>query len=76
MSAQFLDAARQDVAYQWEARPISTGRMVMEAWDQIKDEDWMMPTESQFISDWPFRLWDMKKPYHTMGGSGRAGHRL
>jgi thiamine pyrophosphate-dependent acetolactate synthase large subunit-like protein len=73
LSAKFLDQARQDVAYQWEARPISTGRMVMELWDQIKDEDWMMPTESQFISDWPFRLWDMKKPYHTMGGSGAQG---
>ena len=73
VSSKFLDAARQDVAYQWEARPISTGRMVMELWDQIRDEDWMMPTELQFISDWPFRLWDMKKPYHTMGGSGAQG---
>lgn len=73
MSAKFLDAARQDVAYQWEARPISTGRMVMELWDQIRNEDWMMPTESQFISDWPFRLWDMNKPWHTMGGSGAQG---
>jgi acetolactate synthase-1/2/3 large subunit len=72
-SSKFLDQYRQEVAYQWEARPISTGRMVMELWDQIKNEDWMMPTESQFISDWPFRLWDMNKPYHTMGGSGAQG---
>ena len=45
----------------------------MELWDQIRNEDWMMPTESQFISDWPFRLWDMNKPWHTMGGSGAQG---
>jgi acetolactate synthase I/II/III large subunit len=73
VSSKFLDQARHDIAYQWDARPISTGRMVMELWEQIKDEDWMLPTESQFISDWPFRLWDMKKPYHTMGGSGAQG---
>ncbi len=45
----------------------------MELWDQIKNEDWMMPTESQFISDWPYRLWDINKPYQTMGGSGAQG---
>jgi len=72
-SAKFLDQYRQDVAYQWDARPISSGRMVMELWDQIKNEDWMMPTESQFISDWPFRLWDMNKLYHHIGGSGAQG---
>jgi len=72
-SAKALDQLRQEVAYQWETKPISSGRMVMELWDQIKSEDWMMPTESQFISYWPLRLWDINKPYQTMGGSGAQG---
>src|SRR5215471_16854934 len=72
-SSKILDQYRQEVAYQWDEKPISCGRMVMELWDQIKNEDWMMPTESQFISYWPFRLWDINKPHQTMGGSGAQG---
>ena len=72
-SAKLLDQFRQEAAYQWDATPISSGRMVMELWDQIKNEDWMMPTETQFLSDWPYRLWDISKPYQTMGGSGAQG---
>jgi len=45
----------------------------MELWDQIKNEDWIMPTDSQLISYWPFRLWDINKPHQTMGGSGAQG---
>ncbi|HMI95615.1 MAG TPA: thiamine pyrophosphate-dependent enzyme [Micropepsaceae bacterium] len=73
LSSKLLDQLRQQVAYEWDANPISSGRMVMELWDQIKNEDWMMPTETQFLSDWPYRLWDIDKPYRTMGGSGAQG---
>jgi thiamine pyrophosphate-dependent acetolactate synthase large subunit-like protein len=72
-SAKLLDQFRQEAAYQWDATPISSARLSMELWDQIKNEDWMMPTETQFISDWPYRLWDINKPYQTMGGSGAQG---
>ncbi len=72
-SAKLLDQLRQQVAYEWDASPISSGRMVMELWDQIKNEDWMMPTETQFLNDWPYRLWNIDKPYQTMGGSGAQG---
>ena len=71
--AKLLEQAHTEVAYQWEAKPISSGRLVMELWDQIKNEDWMMPTETQFLSDWPYRLWDINKPYQTIGGSGAQG---
>jgi thiamine pyrophosphate-dependent acetolactate synthase large subunit-like protein len=73
LSSKLLDQLRQQVAFEWDATPISSGRMVMELWDQIKNEDWMMPTETQFLSDWPYRLWDINKPYQTMGGSGAQG---
>jgi acetolactate synthase I/II/III large subunit len=72
-SAKLLEQFRQEAAYQWDATPISSARLSMELWDQIKGEDWMMPTETQFISDWPYRLWDINKPYQTMGGSGAQG---
>ena len=72
-SAKLLEQARAAVAYEWDTTPISSGRLVMELWDQIKNEDWMMPTETQFLSDWPYRLWDINKPYQTMGGSGAQG---
>ncbi len=72
-SAKLLETWRQEATFQWEATPMSSARMMMEIWDQIKDEDWMMPTETQFLSDWPYRLWDINKPYQTMGGSGAQG---
>jgi thiamine pyrophosphate-dependent acetolactate synthase large subunit-like protein len=72
-TAKLLDQSRQEAAYQWETQPISSARLTMELWDQIKNEDWMMPTETQFLSDWPYRLWDIDKPYRTMGGSGAQG---
>jgi acetolactate synthase-1/2/3 large subunit len=72
-SVKLLDQFRQEAAYQWDAMPISSARLTMELWDQIKNEDWMMPTETQFVSDWPYRLWDITKPYQTMGGSGAQG---
>jgi acetolactate synthase-1/2/3 large subunit len=72
-SSKILEQFRQEAAFQWDAQPISSARLTMELWDQIKNEDWMMPTETQFISDWPYRLWDINKPYQTMGGSGAQG---
>ena len=45
MSGKFLDAARQDVAWQWEARPMSTGRMVMELWLGSRQQPRPLPME-------------------------------
>jgi acetolactate synthase-1/2/3 large subunit len=72
-SAAFMDQWRRDAVYAWDASPISSARLSMEVWDQIKNDDWMMPTETQFMSDWPYRLWNIDKPYQTMGGSGAQG---
>jgi thiamine pyrophosphate-dependent acetolactate synthase large subunit-like protein len=72
-SSKLLEQARLEVAYSWDTKPISSGRLVMELWDQIKNEDWMMPSETQFLVDWPYRLWDINKPYQTIGGSGAQG---
>ncbi len=65
--------AIEDAAYGWDATPISTARMCMELYDQIKHEDWVLASDTGGISDWPIRLWDFDKPYRFLGGSGAAG---
>ncbi len=70
---RLLEQARADAVYGWDASPISVARTCMELWDQIKDEDWTMPTETVFLSDYPHRLWDIDKPHQWIGGSGAQG---
>jgi acetolactate synthase I/II/III large subunit len=72
-SAKFLEGFRHDIVYQWDTKPISSGRLTMELWEEIKNEPWMMATETQFVSDWPYKMWNIDKPYQTMGGSGAQG---
>ena len=62
-----LERARQDATYGWDANPISTARLSMELWNQIKNEDWSLVTG---WVNWPLRLWDMSKHYHYIGRSG------
>ena len=62
-----LERARQEATYGWDASPISTARLSMELWNQIKDEDWSLVTG---WVNWPLRLWDMNRHYHYIGRSG------
>ena len=70
---QLLDQARSAAAYGWDASPISTARLCSELWGQIKDEDWALCSDCNFVSNWPLRLWNMDKSYHFLGGSGGYG---
>ena len=73
-SARLLDAARRAAAAGWDASPITTPRLSMELWDQIKDEpDWAAGALSAGLSAWPSRLWDFKKRYQAIGGQGGGG---
>jgi acetolactate synthase I/II/III large subunit len=71
--AAALERVRADAAYGWDATPISTARMTMELWAQIKNEDWALVAESGIMSDWTARLWNFDKHYQSLGGSGGAG---
>jgi thiamine pyrophosphate-dependent acetolactate synthase large subunit-like protein len=71
--AAALERLRADAAYGWDATPISTARMTMELWAQIKNEDWALVAESGIMSDWTARLWSFDKHYQSLGGSGGAG---
>ena len=39
-SSKLLEQWRLEATYQWDAKPISSARLMMELWDQIKGEDW------------------------------------
>jgi thiamine pyrophosphate-dependent acetolactate synthase large subunit-like protein len=67
------DASRQMAAIAWDATPISTARLCMETYAQIKDLDWSLVAESGSVSNWPLRLWPMDKHYHWTGSSGGYG---
>jgi len=61
-------------AYGWDASPISTARVSMELWNQIKNEDWSLVSDvNPFFSSWPLRLWDFKKHYQYLGEHGAYG---
>ena len=68
-----LEAQRTAATFGWDASPISTARMSMELWNQIKNEDWSLVSDSFWVSNWPQRLWDMNKHYHYIGGAGGEG---
>ncbi len=70
---QASEAQRDAAAPGWDASPISTARLSMELWAQIKNEDWSLVSNCQFISRWPLRLWDFRKHYHYIGAEGGYG---
>jgi acetolactate synthase I/II/III large subunit len=67
------DATKQLAAVAWDASPISTARLCMELYAQIKDFDWSLVPSSGDVSGWPTRLWPMDKYYQFTGTSGGYG---
>ncbi|HZL39816.1 MAG TPA: thiamine pyrophosphate-dependent enzyme [Pseudolabrys sp.] len=67
------DRTRAAAAFAWDASPISTARMTMEVFAQIKDLDWSSVGGDRQLSSWPSRLWPMDKHYHHIGGPGGFG---
>jgi acetolactate synthase-1/2/3 large subunit len=67
------ERTRQAASYAWDASPISTARMSMEVYAQIKDLDWSSVGGDRQFSAWPTRLWPMDKHYHHIGGPGGYG---
>jgi thiamine pyrophosphate-dependent acetolactate synthase large subunit-like protein len=71
--ARMRAADAQEAAKGWDASPISTARLSMELWDQIKGLDWALVSSHGFVSGWPQRLWDMTKYYQYIGAEGGYG---
>jgi thiamine pyrophosphate-dependent acetolactate synthase large subunit-like protein len=67
------ERTRQAASYAWDASPISTARMAMEVYAQIKGLDWSSVGGDRQLSAWPSRLWPMDKHYRHIGGPGGYG---
>src|SRR6185436_15974462 len=65
-----LEQARVDASHGWDASPVSTARLSMELWAQLKNEDWSYVTG---WVNWPLRLWDFDKHYQYIGRAGGEG---
>ena len=63
------ERVRVEAGYAWDTSPVSTARMAMEIWAQIKDKDWSLVSNSA----WANRLWNFEKHYQAIGGAGGAG---
>ena len=76
MHADSFEASRQLAAHGWNSSPVSTARMCMELYAQIKNEDWALVSvgsSESFISQWPHRLWAFDEHYRYLGVSGGGG---
>ena len=68
---KMMDETRRRATYGWNQSPISTARLSMEVWNQIKDHDWSLVGKA--IGQWPRRLWEMDQHHHYIGSSGGGG---
>jgi acetolactate synthase-1/2/3 large subunit len=67
---QALERTRTEAANGWDASPVSTARLSMELWAQLKNEDWSYVTG---WVNWPMRLWNFDKHYQYIGRAGGEG---
>jgi acetolactate synthase-1/2/3 large subunit len=67
---QRLERDRAAAANGWDASPVSTARLSMELWAQLKHEDWSYVTG---WVNWPLKLWDFDKHYQYIGRAGGEG---
>jgi acetolactate synthase-1/2/3 large subunit len=58
---RWQEEARKD----WDASPMTTGRLASEIWDAIKGEDWVLTANT--LEEWSLKLWDFDKPYRHPG---------
>jgi acetolactate synthase I/II/III large subunit len=72
-SSELHERTKATAAIAWDASPISTARLTMELWAQIKDLDWSFVGSDRQMSSWASRLWPMEKHYHHIGGPGGYG---
>jgi acetolactate synthase-1/2/3 large subunit len=69
--AQVHDAARKKWQEQakedWDASPMTTGRLALEIWDVIRNEDWVLTANT--LEEWALKLWDFGSPARHPGKS-------
>jgi len=68
-----LERAREAAAVGWDSRPITTARLCMELYDNIRDEDWSLVNGTIFQSFWPQQLWQADRHHQYIGDAGAYG---
>ena len=58
---------QEDVKKQWKGEPMSLPRLAHEIWQVIKNEDWVLTSNT--LEDWTLGLWDFDKTYRHPGKS-------
>jgi len=58
---------QEDVKKQWKGEPMSLPRLAHEIWQVIKNEDWVLTSNT--LEDWTLGLWDFDKAYRHPGKS-------
>jgi thiamine pyrophosphate-dependent acetolactate synthase large subunit-like protein len=71
--ADIMAREYQAATVAWDASPISTARLCMELYAQIKGLDWSLVASEGNVSNWPNRLWAMTKHHNWIGRSGGYG---
>lgn len=61
LRAGWLADARED----WDATPMTTGRLALEVWEAIKNEDWVLTAGT--LEGRVLKLWDFDRPYRHPG---------
>ncbi|HEX6511897.1 MAG TPA: thiamine pyrophosphate-binding protein [Chloroflexota bacterium] len=61
--AKWREEARKD----WDASPMTTGRLATEIWEAIRGEDWVLTANT--LEEWALKLWDFDQPYRHPGKS-------
>jgi acetolactate synthase-1/2/3 large subunit len=56
---------QEDARKNWDASPITFGRLALEVWDVIKNEDWVLTANE--LKHQVRKLWDFDKPYRHPG---------
>ena len=69
-SRRRFEQNRVRATYGWDDSPISTARIALELWAQIKDRDWSLVSRSDAMNGWAQRFWKFEKYYHHIGQSG------
>jgi acetolactate synthase-1/2/3 large subunit len=68
-----LQASRDAAALGWDDRPISTARMCMELYEQIRNDDWALVSGTIFQNMWPQQLWKAEHHHQYIGDAGAYG---
>jgi thiamine pyrophosphate-dependent acetolactate synthase large subunit-like protein len=64
----------RDARNDWDASPMTAGRLASEIWSVIKGEDWVLTSNT--LEDWALRLWDVDSPERHPGRSFGTGTQI